>query len=665
MTGMIARTTILAALAIAFAQPASALEVVYDDRTPAESREWADRHYIREQMEVLAVKICKALYGSHSRSSLHENFKITLYLAPVKGGNPAFAAGRRITWKVGKEPGGDGSGGMGLLAHEMTHVLDMGSDSVFTEAMADWVRNYRVWYHRCSNPPYILDIRHKALRGSRKYGKYLAGAHFIDFMTQTYGEGTIYKILLGYKQHGRDPWKKLFGKDFDALIAEWRQMETIYDPVFQWSYNGTAAGVVRKDKSFCSLKTIAAHDAADKSGAWLNGATAGRVEKLVDGNMTIALHGWLPNGGNPVAIASLGAAKENNGKAVLLASEPRRDMLTAYVVANLPGRSAGIVSRMAIAVPKLASSPHSVVLTTRGGDEAEVVVDGRPGVKIDMKSRCRGCTFVPAFAVGGISGGIGIAGISEPRGKSGMRLDDVRIFSRSFRARETASYAATFNADFRPAVAVTAKWCGPQGGTELDKASNWFCVNSVGEKIEALPSKGTDVVVCGKSIPNIPQKARFECKSFTIDGWAVADEANIDLRGVKVVDLADNTRIITRGHTFAVSALKAKRLRLDGALAVLDEMKVEGNLEMKSESRLRLPSNPEKAFAKSISIKGEGTVTLRPGAATMRGRMQRLLRMDEMPKDLTRFRLSTARGSNAAEFKSAANGKFLAATPLE
>ena len=94
-------------------------------------------------------------------------------------------------------------------------------------------------------------------------------------------------------------------------------------------------------------------------------------------------------------------------------------------------------------------------------------------------------------------------------------------------------------------------------------------------------------------------------------------------------------------------------------------MKVEGNLEMKSESRLRLPSNPEKAFAKSISIKGEGTVTLRPGAATMRGRMQRLLRMDEMPKDLTRFRLSTARGSNAAEFKSAANGKFLAATPLE
>ena len=180
-----------------------------------------------------------------------------------------------------------------------------------------------------------------------------------------------------------------------------------------------------------------------------------------------------------------------------------------------------------------------------------------------------------------------------------------------------------------------------------------------------LPSKETDAAVCGKSIPSIPQNAHFECKSFTIDGWAVADEANIDLRGVKVVDLADNTRIITRGHTFVVSALKAKRLRLDGALAVLDRMNVEGNLEMKGESRLRLPSNPEKAFAKSISIKGEGQVTLRPGESSMRGRMQRLLRMEKMPKDLTRFRLSTARGSKAAEFKSAANGKFLAATPLE
>ena len=212
---------------------------------------------------------------------------------------------------------------------------------------------------------------------------------------------------------------------------------------------------------------------------------------------------------------------------------------------------------------------------------------------------------------------------------------------------------------------MTAKWCGAQGGTELDKASNWFCVNSVGEKIVALPTKDTDVVVCGKSIPSIPQNARFECKSFTIDGWAVADEANIDLRGVKVVDLADNTRIITRGHIMATSALRAKRVRLDGALAVTNAMKVDGNLEMKSESRLRLPSNPERAFAKSISIKGEGTVILRPGESTMRGRMQRLMRIEEMPKDMTRFKLGTAQGPKSAAFKSAAGGKFLAATPLE
>ena len=115
--------------------------MVYDGRTPEGHRAWADRNYIREQMEVLGEKICKALYGDDARSHLHENFRITLYLAPVKGGNPAFAAGKRITWKVGEHPGGDGSGGMGLLCHEMTHVLDMGSDSVFTEAMADWVRS--------------------------------------------------------------------------------------------------------------------------------------------------------------------------------------------------------------------------------------------------------------------------------------------------------------------------------------------------------------------------------------------------------------------------------------------------------------------------------------------------------------------------------------------
>ena len=170
------KKAVFTVLALAFFMDASALNVVYDNRTPQGHREWADRGYIREQMEVLAVKICEALYGEHERSKLHENFTIILNLSTARGGNPAFAAGRRITWKVGENPGGDGSGGMGLLCHEMAHVLDMGSDGVFTEAMADWVRNYKVHYHRCTSPSDILNKRYRALRGGRHYGKYMSGA---------------------------------------------------------------------------------------------------------------------------------------------------------------------------------------------------------------------------------------------------------------------------------------------------------------------------------------------------------------------------------------------------------------------------------------------------------------------------------------------------------
>ena len=96
--------------AVLFAVAAPALEVVYDSRTPENLREWGERSFVREQMEVLGAKICKALYGGTRNENLHEGFRIALYLAPTKGGNPAFASGRRITWKVGPNPGGDGSG---------------------------------------------------------------------------------------------------------------------------------------------------------------------------------------------------------------------------------------------------------------------------------------------------------------------------------------------------------------------------------------------------------------------------------------------------------------------------------------------------------------------------------------------------------------------------
>ena len=46
----------------------------------------------------------------------------------------------------------------------------------------------------------------------------------------------------------------------------------------------------------------------------------------------------------------------------------------------------------------------------------------------------------------------------------------------------------------------------------------------------------------GGDIPSIPPNSKFCSKSFTIDGLAIVDTADIDLRGVKVVDLSDNTR---------------------------------------------------------------------------------------------------------------------------
>ena len=620
------------AFAVLLAASACALEVVYDGRTPEGHRAWADRNYIREQMEVLGEKICKALYGNDARANLHENFRITLYLAPVKGGNPAFAAGKRITWKVGEHPGGDGSGGMGLLCHEMTHVLDMGSDSVFTEAMADWVRNYKVHYNRCTSPSGVLDKRYGALRGGRHYGKYMAGANFIDFMTQNYGEGTIYRILQGYRKHGKKVWESVFGKTFDGLLAEWRDMETIYDPVFQWTYNGIAAGVVRNDGKFCGL------------------------------SMAIALNGRFAKAGK-VVIASLGAAAEGNGKAVLLTTATRPDTLAALVVASIPGRGRQVVSATPISVSGLSTAPHSIVVSVKGCDEATVAVDGKMRARIDMKSKCVGCTFTPAFALGGMYGGAGIPGFAEPRGKGGVLLDDVRVFTRTFRARETANYAATFNAAYRGAVAVEARWTGPQGSSDIGDVGNWHCVNSLGEKIFALPSKDTAVTVMGKALPSIPPGAKFVCKSFTIDGWAVADEANVDLRGAGVVNLSDNARIITRDkHLIAVNVLRANRVRLDGRLAVFQEMRIAGNLEMKEESILRLPVNPKMASAKSISFRGEGQVALSPGAKPAYGLFQELLRVEEMPKDLARFKLGPTREPADATFKASAGGKGLGVT---
>ncbi len=645
--------TLACFLALALSHFAFALTVSYDDRTPASHREWGDRSFLRGHMEVAAKRICAALYGDSARSRMHENFGMTLYLAPTKGGNPAFASGRRITWKVGERPGGEMWACPGILIHEMTHVLDMGSDGVFTEAVADWVR-----YYGCASPHEVLARRYNALRGGRSYGKYAAGANFLDFMTQNYGEGTVYRILLGYRQHGKAPWEKLFGKSLDGLVAEWRQMETIYDPVFEWSYNGTAAGIVRNDKGHCRLSGLSASDAGDMSGAWLEGATTGEVPTAKGGDMTIALHGWFPRGGAPTAIASLGAPRDGAGKAVVLATTGKADLLSAHVVAQCPGSPCRVVSTAKVPVGDLASRPHSVVLSVEGGSVASVVVDGGPAVKLDMGSRCKGCVFAPKFGIGGTSGGIGVSGISDAKGQSGVRLHDVRVFNRAFRQRETRLYADTFGPDFRPGVATSAEWTGAPGGKELDSQGNWLCVNAIGERIAAVPTKDTDVKVYGKRIPSIPQGSKFQCRSFTIAGLALLSE-NIDLRGVGIVDVEDNSRIVG-DNALVASKLRGTRVRLGGKLAVTTAMKVTGKLDLEGGSVLRLPADPAATLVGELALSGKGSVFLRPGATPPKARTHRVLRVDKLPEDLSRLVLQGADDPSAAEFSHSSDRKFLA-----
>ena len=578
-----------------------------------------------------------------------------LYLAPIKGGNPAFASGRRITWKMGEHPHGDMNSCPGILIHEMTHVLDMGSDRVFTEAMADWVR-----YYRWDKPNQVLDRRYSALRGGRHYGKYASGANFVDFMTQTYGEGTIYNILKGYAKHHDKVWVELYGKTLDDLVKDWQTMQTIYDPAFAWICNGNPGGHVRRDSGACSLSRLSLGE-MDVNGACLDGATSGELKDSKCANITIALHGWMPSGVK-VAVASLGTVN-GFGKAALLATTQKSDMLAAHVIASVPGRGCQVVSTTPVPVQSLASAPHSVILTVKEGDAAVVIIDGKSLVRIDMKTKCDGCTFSPKFAVGGMNGGFGVSGFTEPRGKAGLRLADMRMFARTFRGRETKMYAKTFGPDFRPGIAATAEWTGPAGGDDISSPGNWLCINSAGEKITALPTAETAVSVYGKKLPSIRRGAEFRCKSFTIAGMAIADD-DIDLRGVRIVDVEDNSRIITAGSRgIAVNALRADRVRLDGMLAVVTGMKVSGNLEMKEGSVLRLPANPDMAQVKSISIKGAGTVALKPGDVPKRGAYRKLLRVKEMPEDLSRFRLSPSDGHGDATFKASVDGKYIGVTP--
>ena len=655
-----ARSLLLAA-ASAAACAASALNVVYDERTPETHRKWADDCFVREQMEAIAPKICNALYEGHSGTNKHENFTITLYPAPISGGNPAFASGKRITWKVGEHPKGDASGGMGCLCHEMTHVLDMGTDSVFTEAMADWTRNYKVWYPRCTSPSHVLDLRYKALCGGRNYGKYLSGAHFVDYMTQTYGEGTIYKILMGYKEHGKNPWEKTFGKSLDALVADWKTMQTIYDPAVQWSYVGSGEWLVRKNNSLVKMpkEGFGLKESSDRAGALVARATS--VQLVGDswsGERTFMLHGRFGTSKGR-AVASIGGA----GKTVVLATAGGGSLVLAAIARE--GSQERCVARAAVPVPA-GPYPHSVVVVVRG-DVAVALVDGRGGAKLDFRGKCDGCALGRAFAVGGVAGGLLGASLKGEFGDAsvpdGIVLDDVRVFNRAARGREAAQYARTYGTSFAPAVATRASWAGGHDGSISDTKS-WYCVNSAGERITAVPTEATEVFVSGRALPSIPRGTRFACKSFTVDGWAVA-ERPVDWRGVKIVDCADWTKLMSKGGLFAVGILRGRNLGIGGHTApgrvsIDTAAKITGKLTILGGSVLRLPESGANVQVGSLEARGEGLVFLKPGASALKSGERRLvMKVDRLPNDLSRFSLYTSSGEPAGVFEATDGGKSL------
>ena len=69
------------------------------------------------------------------------------------------------------------------------------------------------------------------------------------------------------------------------------------------------------------------------------------------------------------------------------------------------------------------------------------------------------------------------------------------------------------------------------------------------------------------------------------------------------------------------------------------------------------------ALVRSISVSGAGPVVLKPGRTTMTGRFQKVMRMEELPKDTTRFRLNAAHDDKDATFKPAPGGNYLGVTP--
>lgn len=133
------------------------------------------------------------------------------------------------------------------LAHEMVHVFRFNRkphhDWFFEEGFAEFVA-LRVdpslqgfpWYDTAivvaagqwlgtseEIPLQALREKHRALNLPCKAQSYTLRSHFFVYLGDTYGDETVLKLSQQERAGELSDYHEFFGKDFDTLVAEWRE----------------------------------------------------------------------------------------------------------------------------------------------------------------------------------------------------------------------------------------------------------------------------------------------------------------------------------------------------------------------------------------------------------------------------------------------------------
>jgi hypothetical protein len=133
------------------------------------------------------------------------------------------------------------------LAHEMVHAFRfdrrVDADWFFEEGFAEMVAlrvdnslagfpwfNYPVdlvagqWIERGEDVPLaVMRDRHRDLNIACRAQTYSLRSSFFDYLGQTHGDSTVVAMANREKAGALEDYMRFFGKDFDALAAEWRE----------------------------------------------------------------------------------------------------------------------------------------------------------------------------------------------------------------------------------------------------------------------------------------------------------------------------------------------------------------------------------------------------------------------------------------------------------